>query len=228
MSEQALKTSAEKRIADLPSMSALAADHVALILRHKTKRPIVLAGHCFSGLLACEVAHQLSQAGKPVEMVMMLDTWMTRSIPWWWRKKTWLQAHWQKFRQQGPGYFWRKSRRRINLEKDELAARLKLMTDRDFSVHVPWTIIQRIYRQASRGYRPPTVLSSRGVLFISGNDWQSNAYRKIDNSLGADRWFAEPAVVVDVPGDHVTVLDEQNLPELARCYDKTLAKLLAK
>ena len=228
MSEQALKTSAEKRIADLPSMSALAADHVALILSHKTKRPIVLAGHCFSGLLAFEVAHQLRQAGKPVEMVMMMDTWMTRSIPWWWRKKTWLQAHWQKFRQQGAGYFWRKSRRRINLEKDELAARLKLMTDRDFSVHVPWTIIQRIYRHASRGYRPPEVLSSRGVLFISGNDWQSNAYRKIDNSLGANRWFTQPAVVVDVPGDHVTVLDEQNLPELAQCYDQTLAKLLAK
>jgi thioesterase domain-containing protein len=114
------------------------------------------------------------------------------------------------------------------LEKDELAARLKLMTDRDFSVHVPWTIIQRIYRHASRGYRPPEVLSSRGVLFISGNDWQSNAYRKIDNSLGANRWFTQPAVVVDVPGDHVTVLDEQNLPELAQCYDQTLAKLLAK
>jgi thioesterase domain-containing protein len=88
-------------------------------------------------------------------------------------------------------------------------------------------IIERIYRHAMIGYRPQ-VLPSRGMLFVSKDDWQSNAYRQLDDSLGTSRWFGGGLEVLDVPGDHVTVLDEPHLPELAQCYKKGLEKLRSK
>jgi thioesterase domain-containing protein len=218
--EAALRASVDKQFSALPSMEALAADHVALIVSHQTNGPVLLAGHCFGGLLAFEVARQLQRAGQPVEAILMLDTWMVEPN-FWWEKKTWLQAHVRKLLQEGSPYLWRKSMRRVNLEKDKLASRLELATQGDFNMHVPWLIIERIYRHAMDGYCPQP-LASRGMLFISQDDWLSNAYRQLDDSLGVSRWFGGGVEIMDVPGDHVTVLDESHLPELAQCFNKCL------
>jgi len=221
--ESALRAAAKKQFAALPRMEDLAAEHAALIRSHQMTGPLLLAGHCFGGMLAFEVAHQLQRAGQPVEAVLMLDTWMIRPTSWW-RKKTWFRAHGRKLLQQGPLYLWQKSRRRINLERDRLAATLKLAISHDFSAHVPWAIIEKVYRHVMAGYRPQ-VLASRGMLFVSRDDWLSSAYRGLDGSLGASRWFGGGVEILDVPGDHVTVLDEPHLLELARRYRDGLEKL---
>jgi thioesterase domain-containing protein/aryl carrier-like protein len=218
--KSALRASAERRLSALPRMEDLAVDHVALIMEHQSTGPLVLAGHCFGGMLAFEVAHQLQRAGRQVEAVLMLDTWMIEPA-WWWRKKTWCQAHFRNLRQKGPSYFWRKVRRRVNLKKDELASKYIPAIDGDLNMHVPWPVIDRIYLHAMLNYHP-RVLGSRGISFVSEDDWQSNAYRKLDNSLGAGRVFAGGLDVIDVPGDHVTVLYESHLPELARRFRKGL------
>ncbi len=223
--ESALRASAENRLADLPSIRELAKDHIALIRSRQSRRPIILVGHCFGGELAFEIAHQLKAAGEQIEALLMLDTWMVRP-GFWWKKKTWIQAHFKRFLQQGPAYFWRKSRRRIHLEKDDLASKLKLVADGSYNVHVPWSVILRIYHHAqpAQGW-PAKKLTCRGLLFVSRDDWESNAYRLVDNTLGTGRWFAEKVEVMGVPGDHVTVLDEKNLPELAFCYNDVLRKM---
>jgi amino acid adenylation domain-containing protein len=224
--EPALKASANKQFSALPRMEDLAAEHAALIKSHQTNGSLLLVGHCFGGLLAFEVAHQLQRAGKQVEAVLMLDTWMIEPT-FWWQKKAWFRAHVWKLLQQGSPYLWRKSLRRINLEKDKLASRLNLAIHGDFNAHVPWAIIERIYNHVIYGYRPQ-VLANRGMLFVSQDDWLSKAYRQLDDSLGASRWFGGGVEVMDVPGDHVTVLDEPRLPELAKCFRSSLEKLRLK
>ena len=223
--EAALKASIDRQFSALPRMEDLAADHVALILSQPANGPLLLAGHCFGGNLAFEVAQQLQRAGRQVEAVLMLDTWMT-APGFWWQKKVWLRAHFRKLMQQGSPYLWQKSLRRINLEKDKLASRLELAVQDDFTVHVPWLIIERIYRHALENYRPQ-MLASRGMLLISENDWLSNAYREKDDSLGVGQWFAGGVEVLDAPGDHVTVLDERHLSELAKRYQQVLKKFQA-
>jgi thioesterase domain-containing protein len=218
-----LRASSKKQFSRLPKLDEMAGEHVALIRSRQSSGPVILAGQCFGGKLAFEVAHQLQRAGQKVEAVFLLDTWMTPPT-WWWWKKTWLRAHLQKLRQQGPRYLWRKGRRRINLEKDRLAERLQLAIHDDFSMHVPWPIIQRIYRHAATGYEP-RVLATRGCLFVSRDDWASSAFRKVDNSLGADGLFSGGTEVFEVPGDHVTILDEPHLPELVQCFRQVLAGL---
>jgi thioesterase domain-containing protein/acyl carrier protein len=226
LAESALRASAKRQFSALPRMEDLAAEHAALIRSHPTTSPLLLAGHCFGGMLAFEVAHQLQRAGQQVEAVLMLDTWMIRPTSWW-RKKTGFRAHFRRLLQQGPIYIWQKSRRRIKREKGKLVSTLKLAIHDDFSLHVPWTIIQRIYRHAGVGYQPQ-VLASRGMLFVSKDDWMSNAYQQLDDSLGASRLFSGGVEVFDVPGNHETVLDEPYLPELAECYKKGLEKLRSK
>src|SRR5262249_40434370 len=143
--ETALRDIARNQRSVLPSVEELAAGHVSQIRRNLGSRPLVLAGHCFGGLLAFEVAHQLQRLGTPIEAVLLLDTWMTRPSPWW-RKKTWLKAHLGRAWEHKLEYLWGKSRRRVTLEKDALTSKLKLARNGDFSAHVPWPIIEQIYR----------------------------------------------------------------------------------
>jgi thioesterase domain-containing protein len=204
-------------------MEDLAATHVTLIKNRHATGPLILAGHCFGGMLAFEVAQQLQAAGIQVEMVLLLDTWM-KSPTSWWVKKTWLREHFGKLLQEGPKYLWRKSRRRINLEKAELFSRLELAVRDDFNVQVPLAIRNRIYRHAMDGYQPKA-LATRGKLFVSQEDWLSNAYRSLDDSLGSSKLFSQGIEVINVPGNHVTLLDETYLPELARLISKSLGQL---
>jgi thioesterase domain-containing protein len=204
----------------LPNMENWAAEHVALIQGHQPAGPVLLVGHCFGGVLAFEVAQQLQAAGISVGAVLLLDTWMTTPT-FWWEKKAWLREHVGKLFKQGPRYLWRKSSRRIRLEKKELKARLELAIRNDFNLQVPWAIIARIYRHAMRSYQPKQ-LAARGLLFVSQDDWMAKAYRPLDDSLGADRVFAGGVEVIDVPGNHVTILNEEHLPELAEKINQCL------
>ena len=113
------------------------------------------------------------------------------------------------------------------MEKDKLASRLELFIHNDFSLRVPFAVVERIYRHAAADYHP-RVLASKGILFVSKDDWLSNAYRRLDDSLGTAQWFRDGVEVVDVPGDHVTVLDEPYLPELAGHFRKGLEKFRSK
>jgi thioesterase domain-containing protein len=198
----------------------LATEHVALIQGRRSSGPVILAGHCFGGMLAFEVARRLQESGMQVEAVLLLDTWMAQTT-FVWRKKAWLREHFGKLLKQGPLYLWRKGKRRIQLEKTELASRLELAIRDDFNVHVPWAIIARIYEHAMNGYQSKP-LATRGILFVSQDDWMSTAYRSLDDSLGASRVFTGGVEVINVPGNHVTVLNEAHLPVLAEHFGKTL------
>jgi thioesterase domain-containing protein/acyl carrier protein len=220
ISETTLRAAANKDFAALPRMEEWAAKHVALIRSRKISGPVRLAGHCFGGMLAFEVAHQLQAAGVQVESVLLLDTWMTMPT-FWGEKKAWAGEHFGRLFREGPQYLWRKSRRRIDIEKKELASRFDLAISDDFKQQIPWLIISRIYRHAMDHYRPRP-LAAKGVLFISRDDWMSNAFRPQDNTLGAARVFTGGVEVVDVPGNHVTVLYENYLPALAEQFNRLL------
>jgi thioesterase domain-containing protein len=221
--ESALKASVNKQTSALPSMEELAAYHVSLILSRPANGPLLLAGRCFGGNLAFEVAHQLQRVGRKVDTILMVDTWMSEPN-FWWKKKAWLKEHVGILLSQDSPYLFGKSLRHINLRKDHLAWRLKLATNGDFNVHVPWIIMERIFRHAMDS-QLPKLLDSRGLLFISEDDWLAAAYRKIDDSLGVARWMARGVEIMVVPGDHLTVLDEARLPKLAECFKKGLEKL---
>ena len=57
-----------------PTIEAIAADRLPLILDAQPEGPYRLFGHCFQGIVAFEVARLLVAAKKEVELVIMVDT----------------------------------------------------------------------------------------------------------------------------------------------------------
>lgn len=222
LSEAALKASAKKQYSALPRMEDMAAEHAAIIKSRQTNGPVLLVGHCFAGMLAFEVAHQLQAANIKVEAVLMLDTWMNRPSLWL-QKMAWLREHFEKIRQQGPLYLWRKCQQRMSKKKSDLAATLLLAIREDFNVPMPTAIVNRINRHAWRAYQPKA-LASRGVLFVSKDDWMTKAYRPLDESLGTREKFKDGLEMIDVPGNHVSVLNEPHLSVLAENFNKCLKR----
>jgi thioesterase domain-containing protein/acyl carrier protein len=57
------------------SLEEITTDYVHLIREAQPHGPYILIGLCVAGLIAYEAARQLRQAGEPVALVVMADTW---------------------------------------------------------------------------------------------------------------------------------------------------------
>jgi thioesterase domain-containing protein/aryl carrier-like protein len=57
------------------SLEEITTDYVHLIREAQPHGPYILMGLCVAGLIAYEAARQLRQAGEPVALVVMADTW---------------------------------------------------------------------------------------------------------------------------------------------------------
>jgi amino acid adenylation domain-containing protein len=219
-----LKAAVERNLRKMPTIEEWAAGHVELILARAGTGPILLGGHCFGGVLAFEVAQRLQAKGVSVGALLLLDTWMA-SPGFWWEKREWLRAHVRSLFREGFGYLWRKSARRIRLQRDERESKAELVMRNDFNLHVPWAIISRIYEHAMKAYQPKNQ-PNQAILFVSREDWMAKAFSRHDKTLGAGKYFAGGVEVVHVPGNHVTILEESHLPELASHINRYLAALV--
>jgi amino acid adenylation domain-containing protein len=216
----ALAASARRQTRHLPGMAELARPHVRLIQQQQQSRPCLLAGRCFGGVLAFEIARQLQQAGTPVTAVLMLDSWLQPPPRFWWYR-TWLQTHVRNCFQQGPKYLSEKLRTRIALAKIKRAGAGVSPDPTVLPGGVLPPVIERVYRHALQTYQPQ-LLASRGVLLHSRDDWAANAFLRRHPTLGAAAFFAGGCQLVPVPGDHVTVLYEQNLPAVGAQFARLL------
>ena len=71
------KATANNQTSILPNLEQLVAPHVEAVIAQTGSSPCVLGGYSFAGLMAFEAAHQLERRGVKIEMVMLLDTWLT-------------------------------------------------------------------------------------------------------------------------------------------------------
>jgi acyl-coenzyme A synthetase/AMP-(fatty) acid ligase/thioesterase domain-containing protein/acyl carrier protein len=70
----------ERRAAPDRSVEAMAARHLRSILEIHPRGPFRLMGHSFGGVVALEVARQLTAAGHEVESLTILDTYLPRNV----------------------------------------------------------------------------------------------------------------------------------------------------
>jgi thioesterase domain-containing protein len=162
--------------------------------------------------------------GISVEAVFLFDE--TMKMPDWERFKRHLR---NSFR---PNYLWGEVQRRLQSEREELAARGALATPKaslDLSNPVTdWDIHHRIWQYAlwrhARGPYKPRQLASRGFLFRA----QESDYNEIhdyDGCLGWGRLFAGGLEIVEVPGSHGSMWKEPNIRALSRSWDACLETL---
>ena len=71
-------------------------------------------------------------------------------------------------------------------------------------MHLRWRLIERLFLHAIKCYRPQR-LDCRGVLFRvdSEDDWP---VRGLDKSLGWENLFGKGLEIIEISGDHVTLM----------------------
>ena len=206
---------------DLPRLEEMAAAHVSLIRARHRGGPLLLAGHSFNGLLAFEVAHQLSRMGTKVEMILLVDSW---------RKRPPLRYRLHRFS-------WARARLRVTRGIERLRLQAGRVAERIFPIpntraaldleleqfNQPFNlkVVKKIYKNARSRYQVHE-LEGRAVLFRS-QDSNFGLLLPSENTLGWKTLFTDGLEYVDVPGDHNTLLEDPHLLVLAQKINERLA-----
>jgi thioesterase domain-containing protein len=213
----------------LPSLEEMAAAHTALIQSHQPSGPLLLGGHSFGGSMSFEVARQLHQAGREVEMVFLLDSWA--GLPPWWKRirvLTLARAHESlTFR---AGNLWTRARRRLLRPQRAPLSTVPANGDTDGIFgevnrpvgDVPWEIWEKIYYKAGDEYQFHPV-ETRGVLFRTQHSDKAHLY-PVYADLGWGRFFSRGFQIVEVPGDHFSLLKDPEVVTLAQRFRECLEK----
>jgi aspartate racemase len=220
------RAAATGRMSELPSVEELAAKHAALIRSQQPCGPCLLAGHSFGGLLAFEVAHQLQREGRQVDAILLLDSWATLP-PWWQKLKTLplesalhaLKVRARALRLRVRGGTANKVRR-IEARESLLAAESGLEDGNQPFGAVPWHVAQRFRCQSYKNYRRHQ-LDSRAVLFRVQDPAMARLHA-IRGNLGWGGLFARGLEIVEVPGDHLSILKAPDALALAQRFQECL------
>jgi thioesterase domain-containing protein/acyl carrier protein len=211
----------------LPTLEEMAAAHTALIQSHQPSGPILLGGHSFGGSMSFEVAHQLQQAGRPVEMIFLLDSW-AGIPPWWKRIRALTLARAKESLLFRAGHLWSRTRKKMsgrnsmsfgNPNPGEASGSNFGEVNRPVG-DVPWEIWEKIYIKAGDeySYRP---VPSRGILFRTQHSDKAHLYA-VYPDLGWGRLFQQGFQMVEVPGDHFSLLKDPEVLTLARRFKECL------
>jgi thioesterase domain-containing protein len=182
--------------------------------------PYLLGGFSGGGITAYEIARQLTEAGEEVAMLALLDTPLPVR-PGLSRKDKAL-IKWQLLREQGPGYLTTWASNRLKWELGRLRKRFEDAPEpladtqfHDAAIEAAFLEAVRAYRLAPWDgpvtlFRPP--LDKR--FAVSGGNFVSDAREYVWHD---NQWtpFVPKLEVIEVPGDHDSMVLEPNVRVLA-------------
>lgn len=193
-----------------------ARDYIAEMRQVQPHGPYLLGGFSGGGLIAWEIARQLQAAGEDVPLLVLLDTPIPMRPAL--SRGDKLRIRLAEVMAEGPSFFarwWREKQ----AYKRGLAARADTATDpaqfNNAAIEAAFRSALPVYEMSARAgqtvlFRPP--LDRRWQ--VSGGAWVSSAreYVYADNDLTR---FAPALQVIEVPGDHDSMVLEPNVRVLA-------------
>lgn len=196
------------------TIPAAAADCIAELRQVQPRGPYLIGGFSGGGLTAWEIARQLEDAGEEVALLALLDTPLPRRPVLTRPDRALIKL--AELRRKGPGYLAEWARARIAWQRRKETQR----SDTEGSFHN--AAIEAAFREAITAYDLPQ-RAGRTVLYrppldrhwpVTGGNWVSRAKEYVfsDNALTA---FAPALRVVEVPGDHDSMVLEPNVRTLA-------------
>jgi thioesterase domain-containing protein/acyl carrier protein len=207
------------------SLEAMAAAYLEIIRKVQPEGPYQLAGWSMGGLVVFEMARELLRRGQAVETVALIDSWVPTLQPGGGNARlddTTLL----------PGFAMELGRiagHDFSLSAEELAplsdeARLTLLGERARSVGAlppgvgPETLrarfgVYRAHARAFQEYKPGREHPARILLFRP----EAGALQAVSGPMGGwDTVTQQPPRLIDLPGDHFSVMAEPHVAELAR------------
>ncbi|MDP5305998.1 type I polyketide synthase [Paracoccus spongiarum] len=203
-----------------------ARDYIAELKQVQPEGPYLLGGFSGGGLIAWEMARQLEAGGDEVALTVLLDTPLPMR-PWLSRQDKAL-IKMAELRRKGPGYVVEWARARAAWKRQQ-AERAEAAPEAANQFHN--TAIEAAFRAALPGYDMQP-REGRVVLFrppldrhwqVSGGRWVSSAKEYVfpDNDLTR---FAPQLQVIEVPGDHDSMVLEPNVRVMAARMREVIAE----
>ncbi len=198
------------------SIPEAARDYIAELRQVQPQGPYLLGGFSGGGLTAWEMARQLEEAGEVVSLLVLLDTPLPRRPLLTRADKALIKL--AELRDKGPGYLLDWARARWAWERGRRIA----PTTQGGPAQFHNATIEAAFREAIATYDLPA-RSGATVLFrppldrkwqVTGGRWVSAAKEYVfpDNDLTG---LAPALQVIEVPGDHDSMVLEPNVRVLA-------------
>lgn len=219
------EAAAENRDGGLPEMGELVEPFLNALRAHAGGAPCILAGHCFGGLIAFELARRYSEIGGKVEAVVLLDSFGLVPNAWQLARQQ-LRRQWAAIGRAALTETWRTLRSlagqlarvgwtgmKMRLS-DVVTPDLTGMRDENGGF-VDGTSLNRIYNKVY-GTFAPVCAPTAGILVRAqiSSDLE-RPYRELDLTLGWGEAFAGGLHVVETSGDHLSMIEiEENLKTL--------------
>jgi len=226
-----------------PVLEDMVVPYVTALRAHASSAPCVLVGYSFHASMAFEIAHQLLEKGGQVDLVMILDAPAEYPLPhkiaWRNLRNTWMPGasgraasiaarlamslsitRWTLA--VAGRYLKRRFVESVWRDPGELTTKLDTLGRPMY-----WPLIERLYDNSQRSYKLRR-LDCRGVLFRADR-MEDCPSAKVDYSLGWTDLFGKGLEIIQVTGDHYTMMREhphdQNLArEMSAALDRHCTK----
>jgi thioesterase domain-containing protein len=226
-----------------PVLEDMVVPYVTALRAHAGSAPCVIAGYSFHASMAFEIAHQLLDKGGQVDLVMLLDAPAEYLLP---HKIAWknLRDAWMLGTSEHAASITSRFAVTLSIVGWTLAVAGRFLKRRFFesALRDPgelttkldtqgrpmhWPLINRLYDNSLRSYKLRR-LDCRGVLFRADRA-EDCPSANVDYSLGWADLFGKGLEIVQVSGDHYTMMREhphdQNLArEMSAALDRHCAK----
>ena len=205
-----------------PVLKDMVVPYVTALTAHAGSTPCVLVGYSFHASMAFEIAHQLQAKGVQVDLVMVLDAPAEYPAPhkiaWTNLWKTWMPGASERTASVASRIAISLSIARWTLavagrflkrrfvesalrDPGELTTKLDTL-----GRPMHWPLINRLYDNSLRSYRLHR-LDCRGVLFRADRTEDCPTV-DVDDSLGWADLFGKGLEIIQVTGDHYTMMRE--------------------
>ncbi|MGI0483862.1 amino acid adenylation domain-containing protein [Pantanalinema rosaneae CENA516] len=177
--------------------------------------PYYLAGESFGGVVAFEMAQQLQAMGEEVALIALFDSKAPLCHNRLSRRQR-LKLHGKLLFQQGPAYLVKKVQGNLASLQKQLSTRWYRTTQGTQSAMqaqvdtTPQDIRQEVRDRAMQNYVPQPY-TGRAVLFRA---MDRDVFDYSDRCMGWSA-FTDHLEIFDVPGDHLGILKQPNVPVLA-------------
>ena len=204
---------------DYPRVEDLAASYLAEVRTVQPEGPYFLGGLSFGGIVAFEMAQQLSAAGEEVALLALFDTptpWAFTPLPRLGR----LAGHLSNLRRFGFSYLKKKVERRLKVLRNKHRESEELPTDSSAVILADTDRLRHRFTATADQYQLRTYAGRITLFVLADRDGFSDSLfdpslGEIDPTLGWGRIAAGGVEVHELSGEHISIFREPHVRSLA-------------
>jgi len=185
------------------------------IARFRPQGPYRLAGLSFGGILALELAFKLRARGHQVDLVVLLDTMLPQGI-----RRKWTHWFFRQVVEIMTGNGRTKLHRLYTKLRDRIVRRPPEPGARNRVKYVDEAFVNRkvtSFFQASKQWKAHQFVSDFPVVLFRGSDRSSwGGLSEFDEDYGWRRYLGDRLSIVNVTGDHLSIMRPPSVAELGR------------